>query len=180
MFGRAWLAGLLLLASAGAAAAADTQRIALDAARRSALAELPGLLGEMPTAAELEGQVVVLGFFASWCPPCGPEFDTLNAVRDEFAGRGVQVLAVNIFEHHFQQDADARLAAFLARKTPRFPVLGEGARVAGLFGPVTRIPTTFVFGRDGEPAMHFIHLKGATKTHASLDELRAAVAAAVR
>ena len=52
-------------------------------------------------------------------------------------------------------------------------------RVAELFGPVTRIPTTFVFGRDGRPAMHFIHEQGASKTHASLGELRAAVAAAL-
>jgi hypothetical protein len=58
-------------------------------------------------------------------------------------------------------------------------VVGEGERVAELFGPVTRIPTTIVFGRDGRPAMHFIHLLGADKTHASLDELRAAVAAAL-
>ena len=127
----------------------------------------------------LADRVVVIGFFASWCPPCRPEFETLNAIREEFAHDDVEVLAVNIFEDHFKKDLETRLASFLITTAPAFKVVGEGERVAELFGPVTRIPTTFVFARDGRPAMHFIHKQGASKTHATLDELRAAVAAAL-
>ena len=157
----------------------DSSAIVLDAPRRAALVELPPLVRKQLRETHLVDRVVVIGFFASWCPPCRPEFETLNAIRREFAHEDVEVLAVNIFEDHFKQDAEARLSSFLIEASPLFKVVGEGERVAELFGPVTRIPTTIVFARDGRPAMHFVHKQGADKTHASLDELRAAVAAAL-
>jgi thiol-disulfide isomerase/thioredoxin len=185
---RRLLLGLILLTAAMAAPAqsksdgaeaADSSGIVLDETRRAALLELPPLVRKPLLETHLVDRVVVIGFFASWCPPCRPEFETLNALRREFAHEDVEVLAVNIFEDHFKTDAEARLTSFLIETSPLFKVVGEGERVAALFGPVTRIPTTIVFGRDGRPAMHFIHLQGADKTHASLDELRAAVAAAL-
>lgn len=173
------LAVLLLAVALALPARAETEAIVLDEACRAALADLPPLMPAVLTDAQLQDRVVVIGFFASWCPPCRPEFETLNAIREAFAEADVEVLAVNIFEDHFKTDAEARLAGFLVKTAPTFKLLGEGERVAELFGPVTRIPTTFVFGRDGRPAMHFIHEQGASKTHASLDELRAAVEAAL-
>ncbi len=180
---RRLLLGLIILTAAMAtpakAESADSSGIVLDETRRAALVDLPPLVRKQLLETHLVGRVVVIGFFASWCPPCKPEFETLNAIHREFAHEDVEVLAVNIFEDHFKQDAEARLTSFLIKTSPLFKVVGEGERVAELFGPVTRIPTTIVFGRDGRPAMHFIHLQGADKTHASLDELRAAVAAAL-
>ena len=175
----AFVSLLLLVAAMGGPAAAGSDEIALDGPRRAVLLDLPPLVRRQLLEKHLVDRVVVIGFFASWCPPCSPEFDTLNAIHREFAGRGVEVLAVNIFEKHFKKNADQRLTAFLIEKSPLFKVLGEGDRVGELFGPVTRIPTTLVFGRDGHPTLHFVHLKGASKTHASLEELRAAVRAAL-
>jgi len=177
---RLLLIGVIILTAAMALPAkAETEGLALDEASRAALVELPSLVRKQLLETHLVDRVVVIGFFASWCPPCRPEFETLNALQREFAHEDVEVLAVNIFEDHFKQDSEARLASFLVKTAPLFKVVGEGERVAELFGPVTRIPTTIVFGRDGRPAMHFIHLQGADKTHASLDELRAVVAAAL-
>ncbi|MDX1574911.1 MAG: TlpA disulfide reductase family protein [Kiloniellales bacterium] len=170
---------VLVTLSLAPSARAESDGIVLDQARRAALAELPPLVRKQLLEEHLKDRVVVVGFFASWCPPCRPEFETLNAIREEFAHDDVEVLAVNIFEDHFKKNLETRLASFLITTSPRFKVVGEGERVAELFGPVTRIPTTFVFGRDGRPALHFIHERGADKTHASLDELRAAVAAAL-
>jgi thiol-disulfide isomerase/thioredoxin len=170
---------IFLTAVLAAPLRAETDEIALNEARRAALVDLPPLVRKQLLEKHLVDRVVVIGFFASWCPPSRPEFETLNAIREEFAREDVEVVAINIFEDHFKTDAEARLMSFLIKTAPLFKVVGEGERVAELFGPVTRIPTTFVFGRDGRPAMHFIHKQGADKTHASLDELRAAVAAAL-
>lgn len=174
-----WPALALLAALLAPLSAAGEADIALDETRRAALAELPAIANGPDSAKALEDRVVVLAFFASWCPPCHPEFDALKAVDEGYRARGVSVVAVNIFEDYIGGGDRSRLAGFLAAKAPGFAVLGEGERVAPLFGAVDRIPTLFVFGRDGRPALHFVHGRGAKKTHASLEEIEAAVRAAL-
>ena len=161
----------------GAARGGET--VALDAERRAALAALPLLSGPPPDGATLQDRIVVLAFFASWCPPCHPEFEHLKEIDRRHRAAGVAVVAVNIFEDFIGQTDGSRLAGFLAGKAADFTVLGEGEAVGPLFGDVARIPTVFVFGRDGRPVMRFIHAEGASKTHASLEELEAAVQAAL-
>ena len=174
-FRQIFLSFFLLAAVVTPAAASDA--IDLDEARLGALAELPPLRGEALAPAELEGKVVVVTFFASWCPPCHVEFDNLAALKDDY-GDDLEIIAVNIFEEFGQFTGTARLERFLDRKKPPFVLLGEGEAVAGHFGDVTRVPTLFVFDAEGAPTMSFIHEKGAKKTHVTLEELRAAVSAA--
>ena len=135
---------------------AGAETVTLDAERRAALAELPVLHGPALNADTLDGRVVVVAFFASWCPPCHPEFDHLNEAHRAFRSDGVEIVAVNIFEDigRFKDDPE-RLGRFLARKAPTFHVLGGGEAVADLFGSVDRIPTVFVFGPDGRPSLPF-------------------------
>ncbi len=150
----------------------------LDGERRAALADLPRLHGPPVTEAALAGKVVIVAFFASWCPPCHPEFDNLTKAQRTFGGE-LAIVAVNIFEVWGAFTGTARRAAFLARKDPPFHVVGDGEAVAGLFAGVTRIPTLLVFAADGAPLLHFVHEEGATKTHASFEEIAAAVRAAL-
>ena len=164
---------LLLLTSIATAARAET--ISLDETRRHALAALPLLQGGEVSAETLEDRVVVLTFFASWCPPCHVEFDYLNSLRQSYPEAQVAIVAVNIFEDHLPTPGG--LKGFLAKKAPAFTILGEGEAVAAPFGSVDRIPTLFVFGPDGAPLLHFIHARGAKKTHAGLEEITAAVEA---
>lgn len=152
---------------------------ALSEARRSALMALPALKGAPLTEAAFDDQVVVVTFFASWCPPCHPEFDHLNALNEAHGADGVTIIAVNIFEDFFGKDGGLRLRGFLADKAPAFHVLGDGERVAELFGSVERIPTLIIFGRDGQTTLHFIHAQGSDKTHVGRDELFTAVQAAL-
>lgn len=170
------LCGALLLTMLAAAARAD-QPVELDGAARAALTGLPVLGGDPLAPLLLDDRVVVLAFFASWCPPCHPEFDHLKRIDEVYRARGVTVVAVNIFES--LGGGGARLKAFLAAKAAAFPVLGDGERVAQVFGRVERIPTLLVFGRDGRPLLHFVHLRGAVKTHAGYKEIESAVESAL-
>ena len=169
----ALLFGAFLLLSGANVATAETIR--LDAETRQALAALPLLRGEAESAEALEGRIVVVTFFASWCPPCHVEFDHLNSLRARYGSDQVAIVAVNIFEDFLQRAGG--LDGFLEAKAPGFTVLGEGEGIAERFGDVRRIPTLFVFGTDGEPLYRFIHEEGAKKTHASLEEITAAVEA---
>lgn len=143
----------------------------LDAAQREAIAALPPLRGAGVDAGDLENRIVVVAFFASWCPPCNPEFDHLEAVRKKFSDRPVEILAVNIFESFGGLGSDARLQGFLDRKNPGFVTLGNGEEISESFGTVSRIPSVFVFDQAGDLAFNFVHLTGAAKTHVEEDEL---------
>lgn len=52
--------------------------------------------GEQVTAASFGGKVLVLNFWATWCPPCIQEIPSLNAFQKRFAGSGVKVVAISI------------------------------------------------------------------------------------
>lgn len=99
--------------------------------------------GKEVTLAELRGSVVVLDFWATWCPPCVEGLPALEAMAKERAERGLKVLAVNV-----QEDART-VARFKERTGLGLPVLfdSEGA-VAGLY-KVTGIPQTVVIDRAG-------------------------------
>lgn len=174
---RALRGALVLLAVLAGPARAD-HLVELDNMALEALAGLPVLGGGPLEPSALDDRIVVLAFFASWCPPCHPEFDHLKRIDSVYRPEGVTVIAVNIFES-FGKDDGARLDAFLAAKAAAFHVLGDGERVAEIFGRVERIPTLFVFGRDGLPVLRFVHARGATKTHASYAEIEAAIKAAL-
>lgn len=161
--------GLIVNLSAVQAAKAET--IALDVPQREAIAGLPALRGDRVAVADLENQVVVVAFFASWCPPCNPEFDHLEAVRKKFSDAPVEILAVNIFESFSGLGSDARLQSFLDLKEPGFATLGNGEEISENFGTVKRIPSVFVFDRKGALAFNFVHGVGAEKTHVEEKEL---------
>lgn len=150
----------------------------LDAARVAALSGLPVLSGAAVTPEALAGKAVVVAFWASWCPPCHPEFDNLKRAQETY-GDDVAIIAVNIFEEFGRFKGTARRDGFLARKDPPFHVVAEGEQIAGLFEDVARIPTVFIFAPDGSPVMHFVHAEGSTKTHASYAEIAAALDAAL-
>ena len=125
---------------------------------------------------DLDGNVVVVTFFASWCPPCHIEFKHLAELHAAYAGRGLTIVAINHFENFAGfEDSGARLTRFIDRHDPPFFVVRGNNRIAKAFGDVTRIPTLFVFAPDGRATFQFIHKKGARKTNAALSDVRAAI-----
>lgn len=143
-FARAWYVAALILWSL-VAPAADAGNVEFDRSSQRALFELQPILNPL-TKHQLTDKVVIVSFFASWCPPCRSEFMNLNTLKAEF-GDDMEIVAVNVFEAWDEFD-DERLAAFPADLNQTFPVLSGNQRVKQLFGDVDRIPTVFAFGAD--------------------------------
>lgn len=91
----------------------------------------------------LEGQVVYLDFWASWCGPCVKSFPFMEELQQKYGERGFTVIAVNM-----DQERDAA-ASFLAEHRVSFPI-GRNPKgdVAELFG-VIGMPSSYIIDRDG-------------------------------
>lgn len=92
------------------------------------------------------------------------------------AADGLEIVAINLFEDFGGiQDNGKRLKRYLGRHTPVFPIVKGTPDTAKLFGDVKRLPTVFVFDRDGRAVLHFVHATNSKKTNPGLGELRRAV-----
>lgn len=106
---------------------------------------LEDLEGKKLSLAELRGKVVLLNFWATWCPPCKAEMSDLDALHREHAvAHDFVVVGVNV-----EEDA-ATIEAFVAKNRLSFPIVldADGRVTAQLFG-VRPLPTTFIIDREG-------------------------------
>jgi peroxiredoxin len=152
---RQWL--LALLAGGGAAALGawlSARRLAPapvpDAAVEVFFAQtFPDADGTPQPLAQWRGRVLVVNFWATWCPPCVEEMPDLQAVRDEYRGRGVEVVGIGI-------DNAEKIRAFRDRMNLRLPLLVAGAggsQMGQALGNLSgALPYTVLIDRDGRVA----------------------------
>lgn len=93
---------------------------------------------------DFQGKIVVLNFFASWCPPCQKEASDFADTYHLYSAKGVQFVGV-------ADDDPAALAKFIKDKKIDYTVLLEGSngKIMPKWG-VNAIPTTFILNRNGE------------------------------
>ncbi len=159
----------------GGAVRGEPATVRLDSSLIAEIAGLAPLRGAALTPYRLAGKIVVVSFFASWCPPCHAEFRHLAAIGARYRGADVEIVAINLFEDFGGLSTPAKLESFLDKYDPSFSVLSGTDATARAFGGVRRIPTLYVFDRAGRPAFGFIHEIGATKTNVGAGELAAVI-----
>lgn len=113
--------------------------------RAAAGFSLPDLDGKTRTFSEFAGKVVLLNFWASWCPPCRRELPSMQRLYRDLKHRPFVVLACDQ-----QEDADT-VFAFTAQldPAPDFPILLDSKRVASAAYDVPGLPTTFLIDKQG-------------------------------
>lgn len=98
---------------------------------------------------DLRGRVVMLDFWASWCPPCREEAPVLAQVYGEYHDRGVEFVGVNLWDN--AGDADV----FVQQQGHEYPNgVDEGGRIAISYG-VRGIPEKFFIDREGRIVRKF-------------------------
>lgn len=100
--------------------------------------------GAVVRLADAKGKVVLVDFWASWCPPCKDSFPALDDIHRDYRGRGVEVIAVNVGDR--QKDVSAFLAAHPHQMLVVFDPRGESPRAFKVRG----MPTSFVIDRLGD------------------------------
>jgi cytochrome c biogenesis protein CcmG, thiol:disulfide interchange protein DsbE len=106
---------------------------------------LADLKGDQVKLSDLRGQVVLLNFWATWCPPCKAEMPDLQALYQEQAGRHkFTVLGVDVEENQTATQAFAKQYGLT------FPLLPDAAgQVSNDRYSIRSIPTSFIIDRNG-------------------------------
>jgi len=146
----AWLAagiiGMLVLALLGYGL---TTHASLQVGSPAPEMGLTALDGRSMSLADQRGQVVVINFFASWCPPCREEAADVQQTWSDYQHRGVKFYGIAY------KDAASPAQAFLAEFGVTYPsAIDPGSRVARAYG-ITGVPETFVIDQQGQLVRHF-------------------------
>jgi len=109
---------------------------------------LPDLKGKLQTLPK--GDVILLNFWATWCPPCRQEMPSMIELSKKYAAKGLKVVAVSV-------DRDGKaLKNFVAEYKLPFLVLHDvDSAVAESYG-VYRYPETFLIDRKGHVQAHLV------------------------
>lgn len=105
---------------------------------------LMGLDGKAYTLSALRGKVVIVNFWATWCPPCRAEMPSMEQLYRELSDEGLMLLAVNI-----EKDGRQTVPKFLANSPHSFPILvDENEELQQRYG-VYKFPESFVIRKNG-------------------------------
>lgn len=93
---------------------------------------------------QYKGKVVIVDFWTTWCPPCRKEIPGFIELQRQYADKGLVILGISL-------DKSAATAKEFARKNGiNYPIVHGNAKVAGLYGNIQSIPTTFIVSPAGK------------------------------
>jgi cytochrome c biogenesis protein CcmG/thiol:disulfide interchange protein DsbE len=99
--------------------------------------------GKSVSLADFKGKVVILDFWATWCPPCKREIPDFIKLQSEYGSKGVQIVGIAL-------DQPGKVEAFVKDNGMNYPVLMGTNEVAASYGGVEAIPTTFIIDKSGK------------------------------
>lgn len=105
---------------------------------------LPDLHGKTVSLSDLRGRVVLVNFWATWCPPCVKEMPSMQRLQEKFAKRPFSILAVNMGE------TEDDVQAFLKRVPVDFTIIMDRDGATLKAWKVFAFPTSFIVDRDGK------------------------------
>jgi peroxiredoxin len=103
--------------------------------------------GNLVSSDQFKGKVVVLDFWATWCPPCRSEIPGYVKLQAKYLADGLVIVGVSM-----DDDAPGRPAIvkkFMAQFGINYTIVMADDSVLNAFGPIGAIPTTFIIDRDG-------------------------------
>lgn len=105
--------------------------------------QLTDLDGKNIKLSDYRGKVVLLNFWADWCPPCKRELPDLIALHRQYQDQGLAIIGIAI------QSKEAKLRKLIEEQGIAYPVVIGDDDINRRYGGIRAVPTTFVIDRQG-------------------------------
>jgi len=110
--------------------------------------------GEKISLSDYRGKVVILNFWATWCPPCKAEVPGFVKMYNEHKDDGLVILGVSL-----DRDGWQSVAPFIRNHQVSYPVVIGNRDVVDAYGNIQSIPTTFVLDKQGKVQRKYVGLR---------------------
>lgn len=134
--------GMFLLGACSSSGAMEIGKKAVDFT-------LSDIDGNKVGLSEYSGKVVILDFFADWCPPCRQEIPDFMALEREYGDEGFAMIGVALVDRNAAKSFSEKMGI-------NYPILIDDGNVSAAYGPIRSIPTTFVIDKEGRIAKVYI------------------------
>lgn len=105
---------------------------------------LPDINNSIVRLSDYERHVIILNFFATWCPPCKTEIPDFVELVNDYRAKDFIVIGISV-----DREGAGVVSSFAAQYGINYPVLMDDGLVSDAYGGITSIPTTFIIDRDG-------------------------------
>jgi thiol-disulfide isomerase/thioredoxin len=123
-----------------------------DEARAKVDFTLNDLEGKSWTLRDLRGKVVLVNFWATWCPPCRKEMPDLDKLYKRFKDQGLVILAID-------DEEVAKIKPYLAEHPVTYSILLDPGRKVNESFRIDGIPKSFVYDREGKLVAQSIDMR---------------------
>jgi peroxiredoxin len=114
---------------------------------------LKDLSGKEVKLSSFRGKVVIVDFWATWCPPCREEIPGFVDLQRQYKDQGLEIVGISV-----DQGGAGVVGPFAQQNRINYTMLVDGMGVTGLFGGIQGVPTTFVLDRQGRIVKRFTGL----------------------
>ena len=106
--------------------------------------ELTALDGSTIKLSSLKGKVVLLDFWATWCPPCRKMIPELKKVYSKYKNKGVEIIGISMDEGNI-----STIKSFVDNTGINYPIVRGDHALSKAYGYINAIPTSFIIDKAG-------------------------------
>ena len=129
---------------------------AIDETRKRIDFTLFDIKGHEWTLSSLKGKVVLVNFWATWCPPCRKEMPDLQILSDRFKSQGLIILSIS-------DEEIGKVDPFIAEHNYTWPILLDPGRKVNTLYHVDGIPKSFLYNKRGQLVAQTIDMRTQTQ-----------------
>jgi cytochrome c biogenesis protein CcmG/thiol:disulfide interchange protein DsbE len=106
---------------------------------------LPTSDGKQLKLSDYKGKVVIIDFWATWCPPCRKGIPDLVELKKKYGSKGVEIIGVSV-----DQETKPDVVPFIKEYGINYPIVYGNTSVYQQYGGIRAIPTSFIIDKEGK------------------------------